>query len=78
MIKFLALLFSTFVLVFRFYVIYKLMQWLVINYNNNNPSFSSIYWVLGVMFLDIYIVSLEKSNNSDIYLEKEDEKNNTK
>ena len=78
MIKFLALLFSTFVLVFRFYVIYKLMQWLIINYNNNNPSFSSIYWVLGVMFLDIYIVSLEKSNNSDIYLEKEDEKNNTK
>ena len=78
MIKFLALLFSTFVLVFRFYVIYKLMQWLIINYNNNNPSFSSIYWVLGIMFLDIYIVSLEKSNNSDIYLEKEDEKNNTK
>jgi len=36
MIKFLALLFSTFVLALRFYVIYKLMQWLVINYNNNS------------------------------------------
>jgi hypothetical protein len=78
MIKFLALLFSTFVLALRFYVIYKLMQWLVINYNNNNPSFSSIYWFLGVMFLDIYIVSLEKSNSADIYFEKEDEKNSIK
>jgi len=48
---------------FRFFVLYKVLNWLFINYNNLNPNFSTILWVLIAIFLDLYLCTISKEYN---------------
>jgi len=73
MTKFIVALLSLCLTITRFYVIYKILYWLFINYGVEDPNFSDIKWFLCVVFLDLYVSSLEKSYEVDIYKEKKDE-----
>jgi hypothetical protein len=72
MTKFIVVLLSLCLTITRFYVIYKILYWLFVNYGVQDPSFSDIKWFLCVIFLDLYVSSLEKSYEVDIYKEKKD------
>jgi hypothetical protein len=73
MTKFIVALLSLCLTITRFYVIYKILYWLFVNYGVGDPNFSDIKWFLCVVFLDLYVSSLEKSYEVDIYKEKKDE-----
>jgi hypothetical protein len=73
MTKFIVVLLSLCLTITRFYVIYKILYWLFVNYGVEDPTFSDIKWFLCVIFLDLYVSSLEKSYELDIYKEKKDE-----
>lgn len=76
MIKFFAIVFSLSLMILRFYLIYKLIWWLTINYSNPNINILEIQWYLGLIILDMYGSSIEKSYQVDIYTKKDDEKSN--
>jgi hypothetical protein len=71
--KYISFLLALCAIVGRFYLIYKILYWLFVNYGVTNPKFSEVQWFLCVAFLDLYISSLEKSYEIDIYKEKKDE-----
>jgi hypothetical protein len=48
----------------RFYLIYKVLYWSFINYQNNNPNLNELIWVVVVMFLDIYLCVVSKEYNT--------------
>lgn len=72
MIKFIVTVFALCLIIIRFYLIYKVLYWLFTNFQN--PNFESIQWFLCAILLDLYVSSMEKSYNVDIYKEKIDEK----
>jgi hypothetical protein len=74
MIKFIATALAICLIITRFYLIYKVLYWLFRNYENPNISLESIQWFLCAILLDLYVSSMEKSYNVDIYKEKIDEK----
>jgi hypothetical protein len=74
MTKFIVALLGLSLTVFRFYLIYKILYWLFVNYGVDEPNFSDIKWFLCAVFLDLYVSSLEKSYEVDIYKEKKDDK----
>ena len=73
MTKFIVTLLSLCLTIGRFYFIYKILYWLFLNYGVEDPNLSDIKWFLCVIFLDLYVSSLEKSYEVDIYKEKKDE-----
>jgi hypothetical protein len=73
MTKFIVALLSLCLTIGRFFIIYKILYWLFVNYGVEDPNFSDIKWFLCVIFLDLYVSSLEKSYEVDIYKEKKDE-----
>lgn len=52
-------------IIFRLFLIYKVLQWLVFNYNNQNPVFSELFWVFSAAFLDMYLCIINKENNEN-------------
>jgi hypothetical protein len=74
MTKFIVALLGFSLTIFRFYLIYKILYWLFVNYGVDDPNFSDIKWYVCVIFLDLYVTSLEKSYEVDIYKEKTNEK----
>jgi hypothetical protein len=72
MIKFLVVIVSLLITVLRSYLVFKVLYWLVLNFNNSDIDFNPIKWVLVGILLDMYLVSIEKSYELYIYREKED------
>jgi hypothetical protein len=65
------------VIFLRSFLIFKLIYWLYLNYNIKNPNIFDIQWYVGIIVLDIYLMTLEKSHELDIYIKNDDEKNNS-
>lgn len=72
MIKFIATILALCLILTRFYLIYKVLYWLFTNFED--PNLQSIQWFICAIILDLYVSSMEKSYNVDIYKEKIDEK----
>jgi hypothetical protein len=71
MIKFIATILAFCLILTRFYLIYKVLYWLFTNFED--PNLKSIQWFLCAILLDLYVSSMEKSYNVDIYKEKPNE-----
>lgn len=62
--KFILITLSLCLVLIRFYLIYKILYWLFINYQNNNPNLNELVWIILVMFLDIYLCVVSKEYES--------------
>lgn len=58
--KFILSTLAFFLIIFRFFLMYKILHWLFINYNNQNPVFSELFWVFSAAFLDIYLCIISR------------------
>lgn len=73
MIKFILTFLGFCLVITRLYLMYKVLYWLFINFENPTPNIQSIQWFLCAILLDLYVSSMEKVYQPDIYEEKKDE-----
>jgi hypothetical protein len=72
MIKALKILLTIGIVVGRIYLIFKVIEGLMINKQHPEYSLDNIQWYLYVLLLDLYVVKImDNSDSEDIYSKKE-------
>jgi|688.fasta_scaffold635145_2 hypothetical protein len=72
MIKALKILLTAGIVVGRIYLIFKVIEGLMISKQHPEYSLDNIQWYLYVLLLDLYIVKImDNSDSEDIYSKKE-------
>jgi hypothetical protein len=72
MIKVLKILLTAGIVVGRIYLIFKVIEGLMISKQHPEYSLDNIQWYLYVLLLDLYIVKImDNSDSEDIYSKKE-------
>jgi hypothetical protein len=72
MIKALKILLTIGIVVGRIYLIFKVIEGLMINKQHPEYTLDNIQWYLYVLLLDLYVVKImDNSDSEDIYSKKE-------
>lgn len=72
MIRLLKILFTLGIVVGRIYLVFKVIEGLVISKQHPEYSLDNVQWYLYALLLDLYIVKIiDNSNPEDIYSKKE-------